>query len=103
MAASAANSAPDISVVLATYNRRHTLPRAIASVLAQEDAAFELIVVDDASRDDTGAYLATLDDPRIHVITCPDNGGPSAGRNRGLAAAPAHSVAVLGSAAASRT
>src|ERR1700761_1952853 len=53
MALSAAQGAPDISVVLATYNRRRTLPRAIASVLAQEGAAFELIIVDDASRDDT--------------------------------------------------
>src|SRR3984957_11313789 len=97
MTASAANSAPDISVVLATYNRRRTLPRAIASVLAQQDAAFELIVVDDASRDDTAAYLATLDDPRIRVIACPTNGGPSAVRNRGLAAARADIVAFLDS------
>src|SRR5580704_9625298 len=97
MAASAANSAPDISVVLATYNRRHTLPRAVASVLAQDDAAFELIIVDDASRDDTGEYLATLDDPRIRVISCPNNRGPSAARNGGLAAARADIVAFLDS------
>ena len=44
---------PDISVVVATYNRAATLPRAIASVLAQEGARFELIVVDDASTDGT--------------------------------------------------
>ncbi len=97
MAVSAANSAPDISVVLATYNRRRTLPRAIASVLAQDDVAFELIVVDDASRDGTAAYLATLDDPRIRVIVCPGNGGPSAARNRGLEAARADIVAFLDS------
>jgi glycosyltransferase involved in cell wall biosynthesis len=97
MATSAANSAPDISVVLATYNRRRTLPRAIASVLAQEGATFELIVVDDASRDDTAAYLATLGDPRIRVIVCPSNGGPSAARNLGLSAAGADIVAFLDS------
>jgi glycosyltransferase involved in cell wall biosynthesis len=97
MAAPVAHGTPDISVVLATYNRRRTLPRAIASVLAQEDAAFELIIVDDASRDDTEAYLATLDDPRIRVIACPTNGGPSAARNRGLAAARADIVAFLDS------
>jgi glycosyltransferase involved in cell wall biosynthesis len=97
MSAAAAPGAPDISVVLATYNRRRTLPRAIASVLAQEGAAFELIVVDDASRDDTAAYLATLDDPRIRVIACQVNGGPSAARNRGLAAARAEIVAFLDS------
>jgi glycosyltransferase involved in cell wall biosynthesis len=97
MIPSAANGAPDVSVVLATYNRRRTLPRAIASVLAQQDTAFELIVVDDASRDDTAAYLATLDDPRIRIIACPTNGGPSAARNRGLAAARADIVAFLDS------
>ena len=61
MAASAANTAPDISVVLATYNRRHTLPRAIASVLAQDDVAFELIVV--PGRDRASKYGS---DPMVY-------------------------------------
>ncbi len=38
-----------ISVIIPTYNREKVLPRAIDSVLAQQDAAFELIVVDDGS------------------------------------------------------
>ena len=88
---------PDISVVLATYDRRATLPRAIASVLVQEDAHFELIIVDDASRDGTRDYLATLSDPRIRVIIAERNGGPSAARNLGLAAARADIVAFLDS------
>ncbi len=88
---------PDISVVLATYDRRHVLPRAIASVLAQDGVRFELIVVDDASRDSTLAYLATLEDPRIRVIAAERNGGPSAARNLGLAAARAGIVAFLDS------
>jgi glycosyltransferase involved in cell wall biosynthesis len=88
---------PDISVVLATYDRRHVLPRAIASVLAQDGVRFELIVVDDASRDGTQAYLATLDDPRIRVIAAACNAGPSAARNLGLAAARAGIVAFLDS------
>jgi glycosyltransferase involved in cell wall biosynthesis len=87
---------PEISVVLATYNRRWRLPRAIASVLSQ-DVRFELIVVDDASRDATPGYLAILTDPRIRIITCERNGGPSAARNRGLAAARADIVAFLDS------
>ena len=48
---------PEISVVLPTHNRAGLLPRAIASVLAQEGARFELIVVDDASTDGTRGYL----------------------------------------------
>jgi len=93
----AANGAPDISVVLATYDRRHSLPRAIASVLSQQGARFELIVVDDASRDDTLAYLATLADPRIRVLASDHNRGPSAARNRGLEAARGEFVAFLDS------
>src|SRR5258708_40162627 len=72
---------PDISVVLATYDRRHSLPRAIASVLAQDGVRFELIVVDDASRDGTPDYLATLCDPRVRAITAERNGGPTPARN----------------------
>jgi len=97
MPAPAADGAPDISVVLATYDRRHSLPRAVASVLAQEGVRFELIIVDDASRDGTAAYLATLADPRIRTISCEHNCGPSAARNRGLAAARADAVAFLDS------
>jgi glycosyltransferase involved in cell wall biosynthesis len=88
---------PDISVVLATYDRRYSLPRAIASVLAQDGVRFELIVVDDASRDGTADYLATLCDPRIRVIAAERNGGPSAARNLGLKAARAGIVAFLDS------
>jgi glycosyltransferase involved in cell wall biosynthesis len=89
-------SVPAIAVVLATYNRRHVLPRAIASVLTQS-ASFELIVVDDASQDGTADYLATLADPRIRIIVAERNGGPGAARNRGLAAARAAIVAFLDS------
>src|SRR5712691_3778364 len=91
------NGGPDISVVLATYDRRHSLPRAIASVLAQDGVRFELIVVDDASRDGTHDYLAQLTDPRIRVITAERNGGPGAARNLGLKAARAGIVAFLDS------
>jgi glycosyltransferase involved in cell wall biosynthesis len=91
------SSRPDIAVVLATYNRRHSLPRAIASVLTQEGVRFELIVVDDASCDNTGDYLVTLRDPRIRTITAECNGGPSAARNLGLKAARAGIVAFLDS------
>src|SRR5260370_41280517 len=88
---------PDISVVLATYDRRQSLPRAIASVLAQDGVRFELIVVDDASRDGTADYLATLHDPRIRTITAERNGGPSAARNLGPKAARAGIVAFFDS------
>jgi glycosyltransferase involved in cell wall biosynthesis len=88
---------PDISVVLTTYNRRQSLPRAIGSVLAQDDVDFELIVVDDLSTDDTQSYLATLTDQRIRVLAPARNVGPSAARNLGIEAARADVVAFLDS------
>ena len=44
---------PKISVCIPTFNRAHFLPEAIASVQAQGESDWELIVCDDGSRDET--------------------------------------------------
>lgn len=88
---------PRCSVILPTYNRAKTLPRAVASVLAQDEPDFELIIVDDASTDQTAAWLATLDDPRIRVARSERNQGPSAARNTGIELARAPAIAFLDS------
>src|SRR5688572_1010022 len=75
------------SVVLPTYDRAALLPRAIASVLAQSDGDFELIVVDDGSHDDTPDVVAGIRDPRIRYVRLPANRGLPAARNAGLAVA----------------
>jgi glycosyltransferase involved in cell wall biosynthesis/uncharacterized coiled-coil protein SlyX len=75
-----------ISVILPTRNRRAWLARAIASILAQTYEKFELIVIDDASTDDTADYLATLTDPRVRRFSGA-GGSASAARNIGLQAA----------------
>jgi glycosyltransferase involved in cell wall biosynthesis len=90
-------SEPEISVVIATYNRAGTLPRAVESVLAQEGAAFELIVIDDCSSDTTPEYLGTLHDPRIVTRRAENNLGPSGARNLGIELARAPVVAFLDS------
>ena len=52
---------PRFSVVLPTYNRAGTLPRAVSSVLTQTMGDLELIVIDDGSTDGTADGLTTLD------------------------------------------
>jgi glycosyltransferase involved in cell wall biosynthesis len=86
---------PKVSVLLPTYNRRHILPRTIASVLAQDEQDFELIIVDDCSPDDTGAYLASINDQRIRVLRPDTNLGTAGARNYALEAARADIVALL--------
>lgn len=88
---------PRCSVILPTHNRATTLPRTVASVLAQDEQDFELIIVDDASTDGTQAWLATLNDPRIRFARAERNQGPSAARNTGIAMASAPVLAFLDS------
>lgn len=84
---------PQVSVVLPTYNRRHSLPNAIESVLRQTFTDFELIIVDDCSTDDTLEYLESITDDRVRVIRHARNGGAAAARNSGIAAARAPVIA----------
>jgi glycosyltransferase involved in cell wall biosynthesis len=85
---------PEVSVVIPTYNRRAMVREAVASVLAQRDANFELIVVDDGSTDGTFEMLAHLD--RVTVERT-ERRGSAAARNRGVALASAPLIAFLDS------
>lgn len=76
-----------ISVVLPTYNRGELLLRAVHSVLEQTWRNLELIVVDDASTDNTAALLATVEDSRLRYIRQETNHGACAARNVGVRAA----------------
>jgi glycosyltransferase involved in cell wall biosynthesis len=88
---------PHCSVILPTFNRAGALPRAVASVLAQDEPDFELIIVDDGSTDRTQTWLATLSDPRIRLARSERNQGPSAARNIGIELANAPVLAFLDS------
>ncbi len=85
------------TIILPTYNRAAELSRAVASVLAQNEPDFELIIVDDRSKDETRAYLATLTDRRIRIAHSESNRGPSAARNTGIEMATAPILAFLDS------
>jgi len=85
--------APDVSVVIPAYNAAWCVAKAIESVLVQEGADFEIIVVDDGSTDDTAAVLARYGDA-IRVVR-QRNQGLSAARNAGIRAAQGEFVAFL--------
>jgi glycosyltransferase involved in cell wall biosynthesis len=80
---------PLVSVYLPTRNRAALLATAIDSVLAQQHASLELIVVDDDSQDDTSAVLASAAarDRRLRSIRLEPAAGACAARNAALAAA----------------
>jgi succinoglycan biosynthesis protein ExoO len=88
---------PTVTVLIAAYNAEGFLGRAIASALTQSLAPLEVLVVDDASTDDTVSVVQDLAsaDSRIRLITLQQNGGPSAARNSGLRAARGEWIAVL--------
>jgi succinoglycan biosynthesis protein ExoO len=88
---------PVVSVVTANFNGARHLAPAVRSVLDQTLASLELIVVDDASTDDSLGVIAAAaaGDPRVRVIVQPANGGPGAARNRALAEARGRWIAVF--------
>lgn len=88
-------SNPDVSFVIAAFRAADTIARAIDSALAQEDVEIEVIVVDDASPDETAAVVEAMTDPRIRLIRLPANQGPGGARNAGLDAARGDWVAIL--------
>jgi len=89
---------PSVSVLIPTYDRAPQLAQAIASVRDQTMPDWELIVIDDGSRDETAGLLARLaaQEARLRVLR-QAHAGPAAARNRGIEAARAPFTAFLDS------
>jgi glycosyltransferase involved in cell wall biosynthesis len=87
---------PFFSVIIPVYNRAGPLREAIASVLAQSCQDFEIVVVDDGSRDDPAATVAAFADPRIRLFRQRNQGGGAA-RNRAIDEARGRFIAPLDS------
>jgi glycosyltransferase involved in cell wall biosynthesis len=87
-----------VSVIIPTHDRAAVVVRAIDSVLDQEGAAVEVIVIDDGSSDGTGELLASryAGDDRVVYVPQPQQ-GVAAARNTGLARARGDLIAFLDS------
>ena len=75
---------PDVSVVVPTRNRSGLLAVTLRSALAQRGVDFEIVVVDEASTDDTQAVIDSFKDRRIRVIRHDTPRGVSVARNHGI-------------------
>ena len=87
-------TSPAVSVVMPLFDKADRVGAAVASVLAQGAEDFELLVVDDGSRDGGGAVVRAVGDPRVRLLR-QENRGAAAARNRGIAAARGRLVAFL--------
>lgn len=87
---------PRVSVIIPTFNRARMVCEAVDSVLAQTLSAFELILVDDGSTDDTADVIRSRygGEPRLCYVH-QENGGTACARNHGLDLARGEYVALL--------
>ncbi len=80
-------NSPDLSIILVSYNTAAYIRRAIESVLQETRLTrYEIIVVDNASSDDSVAMIRTHF-PQVHLIAAPDNSGFAGGVQQGAAVA----------------
>lgn len=86
-----------VSIIMPTYNCGEYIRESIDSVLAQSYTAWELLIVDDCSDDDTEAIVHTYDDPRIRYHKNAYNMGAAKTRNQSLAEARGKYIAFLDS------
>jgi glycosyltransferase involved in cell wall biosynthesis len=84
---------PLITVIVPVFNAARYVSQALESLLAQTYPDFRIVVVDDASTDDTAAVLRRFRDPRLFLLTNRQRLGPAEARNRGLEEAASKYVA----------
>lgn len=88
---------PRVSVVITAFNRADTIARAVDSVRRQTLSDWEIVLVDDASTDDTMAVAEGLGEPLLRLIRNPVNRGIGGAKNVGIDAARGAFVAFLDS------
>lgn len=86
-----------VSVVIPTYNRSSLIKNTIDSVLNQTYENFELIIVDDASTDNTEEIIRKYEDVRIRFIKLEENSQGTKPRNIGIQQSKGEYIALLDS------
>jgi glycosyltransferase involved in cell wall biosynthesis len=88
---------PKISIILATHNRENLLGEAINSLLNQSFEDFEIVIVDDASEDQTPRVIKDYlnKDDRIRSLRSEINIGPGAARNLGISHSNGEYIAIM--------
>lgn len=86
----------EVSVVMPVFNAASSLPDAVASILGSSFTDFELILIDDASTDNTWSVMQSYDDPRFVAARNDTNQGLCATLNRALGLARGDYIAVVG-------
>lgn len=84
-------------MIVPAYNTAKYITRTIESVLGQTEQSVEVIVVDDASTDDTAQVVRGIPDERVRLFVNEQNRGPSYSRNRGISEAKGEWIAPLDS------
>lgn len=85
----------EISILIPVYNAGRYIYQSIQSCIKQSFSDFEIIIIDDASTDNTKEIVNTIEDARIRMVSLQDNRGPAAARNLGLKMARGRWIAVL--------
>ncbi|MET1260752.1 glycosyltransferase family 2 protein [Flagellimonas sp. DF-77] len=93
------NNRPLVSIVTPTYNSEDFIAHTVASVQAQTVSDWEMIIVDDASKDGTKAVVGKISkaDPRVKLFANATNSGAAVTRNVGLENATGRYLAFLDS------
>lgn len=86
-----------VSIIMPTYNCGRFIKESIDSVLAQTYSNWELLIVDDCSKDGTETIVNSFEDQRIQYMRNEHNMGAAVTRNRALRAAKGKYVAFLDS------
>lgn len=86
---------PKFSVVISVYNKQGFIANTLATVLAQTEQDFEILVINDASTDASEKEVLAVKDPRITYHTFTQNQGAGAARNKGISLSSGQYIALL--------